>query len=249
MHSIALREPEEDENLLLHVWSLLAIWTWTALLEEARPYTYYDTEVSRAENAHMMTFYRHCLQRHLYISGDDATCTRYYLSKSPSFCPRIDAFLETFPDARFVYLVRNPLDAIPSFVSISRYIWNLFGDPIEYDSLARYALEMMRHWYRYPLDRLDRLPQDSYAIVKFDDLVADPERTVTGIYRRLGIELSPEYAWLLHNQAARERRYRSRHKYSLEELGLNREQIIAEFQDVFERFGFDTRDPSARAES
>ena len=112
--------------------------------------------------------------------------------------------------------------------------------------MARYALDMTRHWYRYPLERLDRLPQDRYAIVKFDDLVADPERTVTDIYHRLGIELSPDYARLLHSQAARERRYRSRHKYALEELGLNREQIVAEFQDVFERFGFDTRDPSVQ---
>jgi hypothetical protein len=254
MHSIALREPEEDENLLLHIWSLLAIWTWTALLDEARPYTYYDTEVSQAENAHMMTFYRRCLQRHLYAGESDAgrardTRAQVYLSKSPSFSPRIDAFLETFPDARFIYLVRNPLDAIPSFVSITKYIWNLFCDPVEYDSLARYALDMTRHWYRYPLERLGRLPRDRYAIVKFDDLVADPERTVTGIYRRLGIELSPEYARLLHNQAVRERRYRSRHKYSLEELGLNREQIVAEFEDVFERFGFDTRHPSVQTEN
>ena len=247
MHRISLREPEEDENLLLHIWSLLAIWTWTALLDEAQPYTYYDTEVSQAENAHMMTFYRRCLQRHLY-AGARNSGARHYLSKSPSFCPRIDAFLETFPDARFIYLVRNPLDAIPSFVSITQYIWSLFGDPVEYDSLARYALDMTRHWYRYPLQRLERLPQDRYAIVKFDDLVADPERTVTGIYRRLGIELSPEYARLLHDQAARERRYRSRHRYSLEDLGLDREQIVTEFRDVFERFEFDTRDPAVQKE-
>ena len=49
MHRIALWEPEEDQYLFLHIWSALIIWILSAILEEAMPYTYFDSQVPRAE--------------------------------------------------------------------------------------------------------------------------------------------------------------------------------------------------------
>jgi hypothetical protein len=53
--------------------------------------------------------------------------------------------------------------------------------------------------------------------------------------------MSPTFARVLHEEATRARTYRSRHCYSLEEMGMDSNQIVAQFWDVFERFGFDTR--------
>jgi hypothetical protein len=191
-----------------------------------------------------MAFYRRCLQRYLYSDGRHPDgLRRHYLAKNPSFTFRIETLLEQFPDARFVYIMRNPLDVIPSLTSITKFVWTLVGDPIEYDSVRRYVIEMTRHGYTYPLARLQRLAPERYALVRFDDLVRDASKTVTGIYRRLGLDLSPAYARALIEETERARHYRSRHRYSLEELGFSRERILAECQDVFERLGFDRREP------
>ena len=77
--------------------------------------------------------------------------------------------------------------------------------------------------------------------MNFDDLVGDPERAVADIYRRLGFEIGPAFVRVLREAAERARHYHSRHRYSLEQVGLTRERIVVEFADVFERFGFDTR--------
>ena len=117
------------------------------------------------------------------------------------------------------------------------------GNPIEYDSLCEYALELAAFGYRYPLDCLERLPDDRYRIVRFDDLVGDAEQTVIALYEHLGLDMPPAYAPVLHDESERARCYQSRHHYSLDEMSLSREQIVAECADVFERFGFDTREP------
>jgi hypothetical protein len=104
------------------------------------------------------------------------------------------------------------------------------------------VLDMARHWYSYPLERLQRAHPDSYTVVNFDDLVGDPEGTVGDIYQRFGFDISPAFAQVLREEAEKARNYQSQHKYSLERMGLTRERIIAEYEGVFDRFGFDTRE-------
>lgn len=243
-HKQALLAPEEDENLLLHTWSSLTPWSFGSMLGEARFFTMYDQRVPRQERERAMDFYRRCVQRHLYADGGRPEAgERCYLAKNPAFNSRIESVLGTFPDARFIYVARNPLDAIPSFVSATRWVWDLLGDPIEYGSLNEYALEVASIGYRYPLEHLERLPRDRYCVLRFGDLIGDPERTAIALYEHLGFDVPSAYAQVLREERARARHYRSRHHYSLQALGLSRERIVAECADVFERFGFDTREP------
>lgn len=240
MHKVALWEPEEDQYLFVHIWSTLAIWAYSAILEEATPYLFFDAEMPQAEKKRVMAFYRRSIQRHLHAYGGSHGRVRRYLSKNPSASPKVDTLYEFFPDAKIIYLARNPLDVIPSYISLLDYTWNVLGDPLEDHGSRNYVLDMARHWYSYPLERLQRAPQDSYIVVNFKDLVGDPEQTIVGIYQRLGFDISPPFAQVLREEAEKARNYRSRHKYSLERMGLTREQIIAEYEDVFDRFGFDT---------
>jgi len=242
MHRVALRAPEEDQYLLVHIWSTLAVWTFSGILEEAEPYTFFDDQVPQAEKERIMGFYRRCIQRYLYARAGGRGRAVHYLSKNPSASPKIDALYEFFPDAKIVYLARNPLDVIPSYVSLLDYTWRFFGDPLRDYGSRDYVLDMARHWYTYPLERLERAPEDSYAVVNFDDLVDDAEQTVADIYRRFGFEIGPAFAQVLREEAERARNHRSEHDYSLEQVGLTREQIVARYADVFDRFGFDTRE-------
>lgn len=239
-HRMGLRVPEEDQYLLLHIWSTLAIWVFSGILDEARPYTYFDSLMPAADKRRIMSFYKRCVQRHLYAhAGREGG--QHYLGKNPSASPKVDTLYEFFPDAKIIYVARNPLDTIPSYISLLDYEWRLFGDPIEPFGGRDYVLEMARHWYTYPLERLEQAPPDQYTIVRFDDLVNDAEQTVMEIYDRFGLELPLNYARLLEDEGERARNFRSEHKYSLAEIGLERDQIVAEFADVFERFDFDPR--------
>jgi hypothetical protein len=242
MHEVALREPEEDDYLLLHIWSALTIGLSSGLLEEARPYAYFDSALPEQQRRRIMEFYRRCVQRHLYARGAGASV--HYLAKNPALCPKLDSVLQRFPDAKIIYLARNPLAAIPSFLSMMQFSWHVVGVPPDDTALRDFIVDMARHWYSYPLRRLERAPPDACAIVNYDDLVGDPEQTIREVYSRLGLEVGPAFAQVLREETAKARRYRSRHAYSLAQAGLSPPMIVTQFRDVFERFGFDQEVPT-----
>jgi len=186
-----------------------------------------------------MGFYRRCLQRHLY-----AHRSGQYLAKNPALTPKLDSVYEWFPDARVICLVRSPLEAVPSFVNMMQFSWRVIGAPEESEALRDYVVDMARHWYSYPMERLDGAPEDRSIFVRYDDLVADPAGTIAGIYERFGFEMSPAYVRVLQEESEKAGRYQSRHAYSVEQTGLTRERILDTYQDVFDRFGFDTGEPA-----
>ena len=238
LHRIALRAPEEDEYLLIHIFSTLKIWLYVAMLDEAERYTYFDSQMPEEDKERIMAFYVRCLQRHIYAhSGSE----RYYLAKDPHFSPMVETLYREFPDARFIYLARNPLDMIPSYISLKENEWQLLGDPVETYSSRKYILDMAHHWYTYPLERLDRAQRNRAIVVSFDDLVTDAHEVVRAIYERFGLELSSEFDEILIQATRRARQHESEHEYSLREMGLTQEQIVGRYKEVFERFDFDTR--------
>jgi hypothetical protein len=235
MHKLRLREPEEDEYTLIHSWSTVAWGVYFILLDEVMPYAFFDTALPPDEKENVMRFYKHCVQRHLYAHNH---IQGHYLAKNPSFSPKLEALHTSFPDAKFIYMVRNPLNVVPSYINFLAYGWHMLGDPLEAYPHCDEVIKIIKHWYSYPLAWLDQATKESYTIVRFNDLVRAPEQTVTDIYQHFGFDLTPDYARILKEEAERARGYRSKHTYALEDMGLSQAQIITEFKEVFDRFDF-----------
>jgi hypothetical protein len=209
------------------------------MVDEAARYTYFDNQMPEKEKERIMTFYKRCVQRHLYAHGER---DKHYLAKNPHFSSMVDALYSDFPDAKIIYLARNPLDMIPSYISLKENEWQLLGSPVEKYGSREYVLDMAEHWYTYPLERLKRAPEDSYIVVDFNDLVSNARQTVREVYDRLGLELSPAFDEILRQAAESARDHESEHEYSLREMGLTQRQIVTRYRHVFEQFDFDTRD-------
>ncbi len=241
MHQASLQQPEEDDYLLLHIWSAVTVGLSSGLLDEAEPYRTFDQGLPAAERRRIMGFYRRCVQRFLFAEG--AGTGRTYLAKNPALTPKLRSVLEHFPDARFVVMVRDPRRTVPSFLSMMRMSWRIVGADPDDPALEGFLLEMADHWYRYPEEVLPALPEDRSAIVVYDDLVRDPAASVRAVYDRFGFELDSAYEEVLEAETEAARAYRSRHRYSADMLGLDAHRLAERFSDVIERYGFD-RDAS-----
>ena len=161
---MGVREPEEDEGLLAHIWSGIIPWNMFPIMDNGSPkYAKFDTMVSEKEKQHVMNFYKSCLQRHVYAYGGK----KIYLSKSPSFSASVDSIYKTFPDAKIIYLVRNPLDVVPSALNMWSFKWHVTCSPTEKYPYRDEVMEMMKYWYEHPLERLRQAPQASYRIIRF----------------------------------------------------------------------------------
>jgi hypothetical protein len=237
MHRIGLNEPEEDGQVLFHVWSsydLLAFFPFPELVKE---YIYYDQQLPREERERDARYYEHVLKKHIYAHQG-----KRYVSKNPSYSPKVRTLHERFPDAKFINLIRNPLQVVPSSISLFSNHWRTYGDPESEYALQETIIEHSKHWYLYPHRYLRQLPSDQYIRVNYQDLVADPQGTVDQIYDQFGFEMSQEYAEVLHAEAEKAKGFKSKHKYSLEAMGLNKQRIAREFDDLDAQFELDAVD-------
>ncbi|MDF1512752.1 MAG: sulfotransferase [Anaerolineae bacterium] len=234
LHRTRLSTPEEDEYLMIHQGTTIIAGMFFGFPDEAQPFVKFDELLPEREKQRAGRYYKRCIQRHMYFHGQE----RIFISKNPFFTPKIDMLLNLFPDAMIIYLGRNPLKVVPSFASLSALWWHGFCDtPIEYPH-TDFIMNTAKYWYRYPLAYLESHPEVRYMLVEFDDMVGNPKRTITQIYERLGLEIKPVFSHILDKETIRSRQYRSKHEYSLDEVGFTREQILAEFNDVFDAWGF-----------
>lgn len=232
MHESGLFAAEEDGFVLA---LSCASGFWAVLLPiMGKADTYHvDRWPARRRERHMR-FYKECVRRQLYLNGAHKT----HLSKNPGFTGRVEALVETFPDARFVVPVRNPYETIPSLLKLLETSWRLRGrDEAMIRGSLRVLAENSFHGYLHPFEVLERHPEVPQVVVDYRDLVSDPAATVRSVYAELGLEVSPSFAAVLDQ--ARGRAYTSTHAYSLEEHGLEADEIRSRLAVLFDRFGWD----------
>jgi len=229
MHKTGLNEIEEDSQVFLHVWSSYDLFAFFPFPELIRNYIYYDDQVPQEQKDQDMTYYQEVLKRHIYSQNG-----KQYISKSPSYSPKVRTLHEKFPDAKFINLVRSPRRVIPSSVSMFSNHWKTYGDPEgEYPQPGPEVIrEQAKHWYIYPHQYLKNLPPDQYILVRYQDLVANPKTTVEAIYQRFGISITPEYQDILDIETEKAKKFTSHHQYSLQEMGLDVQIIDQEFEEV-----------------
>jgi hypothetical protein len=234
-HKLGVSEPEEDESLFAHIWSGIIPWNLFPIMEKDRPPSFatFDKWFSEKEKSRVMTFYKLCLQRHVYYHGGK----KIYLSKSPSFSGNVEAILKTFPDAKFVYLIRSPLEVIPSSINLWSFKWHLTCDPEEEYPFKENLLKMIKYWYTHPWEVLKGLPTTQVQFVHYNKFVRDPFNTVTSLYTEFGLKTSKIYLKRLEREIRlQNRNYRPNQNYPLHKMGLSKLWIWVTFQDVFRKY-------------
>jgi hypothetical protein len=238
IHPISFFQPEEDENIHLHIWDGYFVTFLFPFMDEMPNYQHFDDALSTEHKKRIMTFYKSMLQRHVYANGGK----RYFVAKNPAFSPKIETLVEFFPDARIIYLARNPLDMLPSTISWINYARRQFTDPGEGYFYIEEILDLTQHWYRHPLRYLDAHPSPRNLILNYDDLIQRPEAVIRGFYEQFGYPDKPGLPIIIDQAVKETLTFKSDHSYSLEKMGFTREQIVRIYADIFERFGFETRE-------
>ena len=237
IHQISFFQPEEDENIHLHIWDGFFVTFLFPFMDEFPNYQHFDEALSPEHKRRIMTFYKSMVQRHMYATGK-----KYYVAKNPAFSAKIETLVEFFPEARIIYLARNPLDMLPSTVSWINYARRQFTDPKETWLYIDEIVDMTQHWYRHPLKYLDSHPSPRNLIINYDDLIQRPEAVLRSFYEQFGYPDKPGLDVIVDEAVKETLSFNSDHVYSYEEMGFTRQQIIEFYPDIFERFGFDKRE-------
>jgi hypothetical protein len=226
LHKMALREPEEEEGLLIFIWNSFWLHYFFPIPEYFAPYEYFDSLIPAPKRRRIMRFYMRAVQRHLYAHDGG----KALLSKNPGFTPKVRSLIETFPDARFIYLVRDPVDTATSKISWFAFWYNLFNSPQEPYPLKDETIEMMKLWYTYPLEVLKTLPRGRALVINYDDFIKNPTATVRRIYRTLGYRLNRRFARILDEETSRARGFKSSRETTAESIGLSKKILHHRFE-------------------
>lgn len=233
VHPMGITLPEEDEYVLFFRVASAAMWETFPDVPRMRRHFWSDTDMDPAELDGHLAFYRRVAQRQRHHLGQGT-----WLSKNPLFSTRVRGLRRTFPDARFVYLVRDPRKVVASTASLLHAALSGVGALRSREQLMEMVHEICERMYGETLDNLADLPPERLVVVRQEDLVADLDGTLERMLEQVGLP----YTDALRAAAERARRDgpKKTHRYSLEDWGLTEADVIERYRGVMERWGYPT---------
>jgi len=116
---------------------------------------------------------------------------KIFVSKNPPNTGRIPQLLKVFPDAKFIYIHRNPAEVYSSTLHFLKQLL----PKLEYHTITDQQVEenmiyVYRSLLKKYLDDRKTVPAGNLYEMKYDDLMTDPVREMENIYRQFNF---PEY--------------------------------------------------------
>jgi len=228
IHNMGLWVPEEDD-FVMNVTFFAAYWQLPAPLMDTNDVFYLDKKPLR-ERRRVMNTFKECVRRQLYLNGGDKT----HLSKNPFYSGRVASILETFPDARIVVNMRDPLECVPSNLKLMEGNYQSKGwVPEDYTESLKVLEDMSYDCFHIPRDVLRANPQTPSMVVDYRDLVTQPKATIEKLYKTFGMPMNNDYAAVLEERDSKARSHKTSHSYSAKEFGMDVNKMHRELADFY----------------
>lgn len=156
--------------------------------------------------------------------------------KSPSHTFKIPYLLKLYPNAKFVYIYRNPYAVFKSAAHLRRtmYAENGMCNP-EYGDIDERVFELYELCYRdYERDKA-LIPEGNLSEVRFEDLEQDPMANLERIYSGIGLKNFEALREKIAPQLAELKRYK---KNLFKPDPERMERVYSRLRDAFDRYGY-----------
>ena len=162
-------------------------------------------------------------------------CAQRWVLKAPAHMFAAQALLSVYPDARFVQVHRNPLEAIASVSSLIAILRGVFSDAVDLVQIGRDAMEYWVEAIATFTRARDRFSSERICDLSYVEIRRDPIRAVRSIYKHFSWPLSAEAEQrmrsVLINQPPEQNGF---HRYHASQFGL---ESASDFAPYCERFG------------
>lgn len=235
IHPMGLGKTEEDEAIYIFSGMSAGIFLLCPFIKDVYEIVFPDS-IEEKTKQKIMNFYTNSIQRVMFAAGHN----KVFLSKNVMSTGRLESLQKAYPDARYIYLIRNPIQSIPSFISMFTTAWNAHSPDIADNSEESRAWgEIGMDYYKYFHKFKEHIDPQRLVTVRYDDLTADPERVVRRIYSQFGLEISDAYAQKLFEVSQKQKKYKSGHSYSLAQFGMTEKHVVDEIGDILKLYGFE----------
>lgn len=162
-----------------------------------------------------------------------------WLFKSPHMSFHLDDFVDAYPDVRFIWTHRDPVKAVPSWVSfVSSLMPPGTTDTIDLQRFGRHLATHLQVGAQRAIDARTRLGEHRFLDIHHLELVADPMGQIERIYDWIDSPLTTEtrQAMITWSEENRSGAHGS-HRYTPEQFGLSATQLRSDFAEYTDHFG------------
>lgn len=175
-----------------------------------------------------------CLLRNISFYMED----KPLLLKNPHNTGRVRELLELFPNAKFIFLHRDPYTTFLSTMHLwDTVIRTQFFQEVSDEEIKEMVIYMFRETLRKYMDDRNLIPEGNLIEIPYAELDADPLETVKKIYSELGI---PNYDQAEPSILKHLEKVRDYKKNVFRELPEDmKERIYKEMKFYFDAFGYE----------
>jgi hypothetical protein len=189
-----------------------------------------------ADDTPAFELHRHALQH------TQAFCPRaWWVLKSPPHIFHLARIFETYPDARVVFLHRDPGVSLPSIASLfaggKRQTYGTI-DPHRHgrETLAWWAAGLERAMAFRASSPFERQIRD----VRYQDLAQSPMEVIATLYEWLGLDLAPAATRIQRFLDEHPKDRRGVHAYAAEDYGYDPQALRLRFADYIDAYAIPT---------
>jgi len=169
-----------------------------------------------------------------------------WVLKAPAHMFAVPALLSIYPDARFVQIHRDPMEAVVSVSSLVTILRRVFSDAVDPVQIGRDALTYWSQALKTFMRARDQLPVSRVCDLRYDDVRREPIAAARRVYEHFGWSFTKETEERMRMVLARQAsQMNGVHRYDATNFKLNE---INGFAEYCERFGFSTSSSSSGQE-
>jgi sulfotransferase family protein len=178
MHPITATTPQECSEITAHLFASLRF-------DTTHHVPSYRAWLDSAGHLDAYRFHRRFLE-HL---GRHDPAPRRWVLKCPDHVFALDAIRQVYPDARFVFVHRDPLRVLASVARLTDVLRQPFARAIDRAAIGRQVCDRWAEGAARIVAANETLPRDCVAHIRYHDLVGDPAGTIARLYAKFGLPL------------------------------------------------------------
>lgn len=160
------------------------------------------------------------------------------ISKSFTLLFQIDLIRKHFHDPKIILLVRDPLDAVPSMLSLECRVQSKLmnfekNDPKMKQQYIKNIYNMSILYYK-ELNKKIRTPGNELLVINYNYLKKRFIKTIEQLLDFCQIHPGKNFQKILKDQSSKQNNYTSHHRYSPEDFGLSKNKIQKDFAFIYE---------------
>jgi hypothetical protein len=162
-----------------------------------------------------------------------------WVLKNPQHMLDLDVLVRTFPDARLVFIHRDPRKTVGSVMSLMWHYAVQHTDEPRREAVRAVWMDFCEQAARRCMSARERLPPEQQLDVYYEDMNHDWRGVMRRIYDFAGMEFTAETERALAGALAHtlgERTRRGEHRYSLEDFGTTAAEVDARMSFLRERY-------------